>query len=92
MEWIVVTVIIALAGLFMTVGKPIINLNKNITTLNVNVKHFGEKLAEHDVMLKDQQEHAHESHKRLWEKNDEQDEKLNDHETRIKILEKSEER
>ena len=33
MEWIVVTVIIALVGLFMTVGKPIITLNGSITHL-----------------------------------------------------------
>ena len=30
MEWTVVTVIIALVGLFMTVGKPIITLNGSI--------------------------------------------------------------
>ena len=33
MEWTVVTVIIALVGLFMTVGKPIIALNGSITHL-----------------------------------------------------------
>ena len=33
MEWTVVTVIIALVGLFMTVGKPIITLNGSITHL-----------------------------------------------------------
>lgn len=33
MEWTVVTVIIALVGLFMAVGKPIITLNSSITHL-----------------------------------------------------------
>lgn len=87
MEWTVVLVITALVGLFVTVGVPIINLNKNITTLNVNFKHINEKLGDHDEAIKGQQKHAHESHQKLWDKNDEQDKQLNDHETRISILE-----
>ena len=88
MEWIVVTVLIALVGLFITIGMPILALNKNITTLNVNVKHINGKLVEHDEKLKNQQDRAHESHQRLWDKNGEQDKILNDHETRLQILEK----
>lgn len=30
----------------------------------------------------------HESHRRIWEHNEEQDEKLNNHETRLQVLEK----
>lgn len=37
MEWTVVTVLIALVGLFITVGKPILNLNQAITKLQVSV-------------------------------------------------------
>ena len=37
-EWGVVTVIIALVGLFATVSKPIIKLNKTITELSTDLK------------------------------------------------------
>ena len=37
-EWTVVTVIVALVGLFLTIGKPIITLNSNIVKLNLTVE------------------------------------------------------
>lgn len=89
-EWTVVGVIIALVGLFFTVGKPIINLNNNITLLNANIKRNSDEIAEQKRELKDQRKAAHESHEKLWAKNGEQDDRLNDHETRIKILEHNE--
>ena len=69
MEWTVVTVIIALVGLFMTVGKPIITLNGSITHLQ-------------DAILE-----LREDIKVLTGRTDSQEEKLQDHETRISILE-----
>lgn len=86
-EWTVVTVLIALVGLFITVGKPIINLNKTMTTLNANVKHNSEELADLKSDFKSQRESAHESHQRLWDHNAKQDIKIQDHETRLGILE-----
>lgn len=69
MEWIVVTVIIALVGLFMTVGKPIITLNSSITHLQDAIDELREDI------------------KVLTGRTDSQEEKLQDHETRISILE-----
>lgn len=69
MEWTVVTVIIALVGLFMTVGKPIITLNSSITRLQ-------------DAILE-----LREDIKVLTNRTDNQEERLQDHETRISILE-----
>lgn len=69
MEWTVVTVIIALVGLFMTVGKPIITLNGSITHLQDAIEEFREDI------------------KVLTGRTDRQEEKLQDHETRISILE-----
>lgn len=69
MEWTVVTVIIALVGLFMTVGKPIITLNSSITRLQ-------------DAILE-----LREDIKVLTNRTDSQEERLQDHETRISILE-----
>ena len=69
MEWTVVTVMIALVGLFMTVGKPIITLNGSITHLQ-------------DAILE-----LREDIKVLTNRTDNQEERLQDHETRISILE-----
>ena len=86
-EWTVVTVLAALVGLFFTVGKPVINLNKTMTTLNINVEHNSQEVKELKDDLKQQRESAHESHTKLWEHNSKQDEKIQDHETRLGILE-----
>lgn len=88
-EWSVVTVIVAIVGLFATVSAPIISLNKNIATLNAEMKRSNARLDKHDLAFKEQQANAHESHQKLWDKNKEQDAKLQDHETRIQILEKT---
>lgn len=69
MEWTVVTVIIALVGLFMTIGKPIITLNGSITHLQDTIDELRE-----DIRV-------------LTGRTDNQEEKLQDHETRISILE-----
>ena len=69
MEWTVVTVIIALVGLFMTVGKPIITINSSITH------------------LQDALDELREDIKVLTGRTDNQEERLQDHETRISILE-----
>lgn len=87
MEWTVVTVLIAIAGLFVTVGKPVIDLNKNIVTLTYETKGLKSELAEQKVALAKQQDSAHESHRRLWEHNNEQDKTIADHESRIVNLE-----
>lgn len=69
MEWTVVTVIIALVGLFMTVGKPVITLNSSITHLQDAINELREDI------------------KVLTGRTDNQEERLQDHETRISILE-----
>lgn len=69
MEWTVITVIIALVGLFMTIGKPIITLNGSITHLQDAIDELREDI------------------KVLTGRTDNQEEILQDHETRISILE-----
>lgn len=86
-EWVVVTVIIALVGLFVTVGKPVINLNSNIVKLNCSVEALTEHQREQDAKLEAQACKASEAHEEIWEHERQQDKKLNDHETRIKGLE-----
>lgn len=81
MEWQIVTVIIALSGFAISIITPIIKLTKSITTLTVTLKQV-------DSRLTAQEQSSKNSHKRLWEKNEEQDEKLNDHERRITLIER----
>lgn len=81
MEWQVVTVIIALAGFAISIITPIIKLTKSITTLTVTLEQV-------DNRLTAQEQSSKNSHKRLWEKNEEQDEILNDHEKRITLIER----
>lgn len=78
-EWTVVTVIVALVGLFFTVGKPIINLNTNITILNENVRQQNERLNKFE-------EESSKEHDDIWKHEDEQDKALQDHAMRLHDL------
>lgn len=80
MEWTTVTVIIALVGLGAAVIKPIVSLTQSITKLTVVVERLERELDE-------QSEHSRESHRRLWDHNEEQDNRLDDHERRIHDME-----
>lgn len=88
MEWTVVTVVVALVGLFLTVGTPVLKLNSNIVRLNASIDALREKTERNEAELKDQKLHASESHRRIWEHNEEQDKQISDHENRITLLEK----
>lgn len=86
-EWTVVTVIIALVGLFFTVGKPVINLNSNIVKLSFSVESLQKRMDEQRGDIEEHKQHARNVHAKLWEHNEEQDSKLMDHEKRISHLE-----
>ena len=81
MEWQVVGVIVVLVGLAGSIIGPVIKLNSSITRLTVTM----ERLVKDVDIIK---ENSHDAHQRLWEKNDEQDKIINDHESRITSLEK----
>ena len=76
-----VGVLIALLGLLTAVVTPVVRLNSSITKLNTTMEHITKEV---DGLKTDN----HDSHKRLWDKNEEQDKALNDHETRITTLER----
>lgn len=79
-EWAVFGVLVAVAGFLAVVVPPIVNLTKSITRLTVVV----------DNLSKDM-ELQRKSNSKLWAHNDEQDGRLNDHETRLQLLERVEE-
>lgn len=87
-EWTVVTVIIVLVGLVATLVKPMLSLNTSMTKLTIS----NERLSEDLKGLTDKNSEAH---ARIWQHEDEQDKRLNDHdkqfdshESRIGALEK----
>lgn len=80
MEWTVVTVIIALVGLFVAVGAPIIRQTKTMTKLDSTMETLSSKLIELESKNSD-------SHRRIWDHNEKQDEQIHDHEIRIVKLE-----
>lgn len=80
MEWQVFGVIAALTAFVAAIVAPIIRLNASITKLTVTVER----------LVKDmdaQSRRSHDAHERLWEHQNEQDEKLTNHEIRITKLE-----
>lgn len=83
MEWTVVTVLIALIGLFLTVSKPIIKLNETITRLTMICDNLNRRFEKAEI-------DNHDGHKRLWEHNTAQDRLIEEHDKRITILEKNE--
>lgn len=78
--WDIVQVIVVLVGLLGGVMGPVLRLNSSMTKLNTTLNNVDER-------LKKQEEHSRESHIRIWQKNEEQDQKLENHEGRITRLE-----
>ena len=63
--------------------RPLINNVKAMTELNAAINKLSEQFSKFEV-------NNHDDHKRIWNKNDEQDMTLNNHETRLTLLEKGE--
>ncbi len=80
MTWEIALGIFALVGGIATIVKPMIDLTKSISALTVIVDEF-----RHD--LDEQRTRSKNAHERLWKHNEEQDEKIQDHELRIHSLE-----
>ena len=82
-EWQVVLVIIALAGLFATVGAPVLKLNATIAKLQASVDNLKKQ-------YEASQAKSNETHDRQWEQIHSNTERLVNHEARIENLEKRE--
>ena len=92
MEWTVFEVVAAIAALFLSIGVPVIRLNSSITKLTVMLERVEKDVAANRTALEKQRDAAKVSHEKLWRHNDEQDEMLQQHETRIQFLEKAKEK
>lgn len=80
-EYGVVIIVVAMITTAITIGAPVIKLNTAITKLIVKLDSLGKDFDELEI-------HNHESHRRIWEHNGKQDKRLEDHESRLKIIEK----
>ena len=83
MEWTTVTVIISLVGLVAALANPLTRLTRSITTLTVVVDRL-------QTDMEEQREHSRQSHQRIWEHNEKQDARLENHEGRLRDLEQKE--
>ena len=79
-KWDVVTVLIALVGFLGAIVGPIIKLTRAITQLTSAVEGM-----EKDVTALTTENRA--GHQRIWDHETEQDKRLSDHETRIRVME-----
>ena len=88
MEWTVFEVVAAIAALFLSIRVPVIRLNSSITKLTVMLERVEKDVAANRTALEQQRAAARASHEKLWRHNDEQDTQLQNHETRLQLLEK----
>ena len=87
MEWTVVGVLVTLIGLAAAVGGPMLKLNSTITRMNTLLESIDKRLTALEAGSQHQAEKASEAHRRIWAHMDENDGRLADHETRLKLLE-----
>lgn len=67
-------------GVGVVVVKPILQVVKSITELNESIKNLTGKVNIFEAA-------NDKAHKRIWDHNDEQDEKIQDHEKRLSLIE-----
>ncbi len=79
-EWTVVTALVVLLGLFAAVAKPIISLNSTITRLTDAVGVLEKNLEQ--IAGKNSEQHS-----RLWSHEARQDERLQELEMKVKMME-----
>lgn len=77
----------SLIGLFVVVGKPIMNSVKIMTELNSSISEIKADVIKLSSNLEKQTEHAREGRKKLWNAHDDLENKVGDHEKRINTLE-----
>ena len=80
MTWEIFLGIVAIIGFIVTVTTPLMKLSKTMTELNVNMQNLNQAM---NTLTANNTE----SHRRIWIHNDEQDEKLENHEKRITKIE-----
>lgn len=78
-EWVIFKDFVVIVGLIITVTTPLLKLNTSITKLKTLLESVVNKVETLDS-------NNTESHRRLWDKNEEQDKTLQNHEQRLHDL------
>ena len=78
---IIIGIIVGLITIFSFFLKPVINLNTTLTQLNSSLTVIKSDLSSYN-------DKNSKSHRRLWEHEEEQDRIINEHEIKIRLLQK----
>lgn len=89
-EWNVVTVIVVIVGLIGTVAAPLMKNTKAMTQLGGEIKNLIYRIEQNEKETNEIKVKASSRHKEIFERLDEQGEKINNHEGRISALENKE--
>lgn len=91
-EWDVVLVIVVLINMGLSIYNPLSKAQKDntkaMTELTVTMKNVTERLLGFEKDMEHFETKNNESHRRIWTHNADQDKKIEDHETRLQIIEK----
>ncbi len=79
-KWDVVVIIATLVALLSTIIAPIVKLTRAITRLTTTMENVEKNV---EALTADNRT----GHERIWDHEHEQDLRLNDHETRIRVIE-----
>jgi cell division protein FtsL len=86
-EWNIVTVIVVIVGLIGTVAAPLVKNTRAMTQLSGEIKNLIYRIEINEKETDELKVKASSRHKQIFERLDEQGEKLNNHEGRISALE-----
>lgn len=89
-EWNIVTVIVVIVGLIGTVAAPLMKNTRAMTQLGAEIKNLIYRIEINEKETNEIKVKASSRHKEIFERLDEQGEKINNHEGRISALEHKE--
>lgn len=89
-EWNIVTVIVVIVGLIGTVAAPLMKNTRAMTQLGGEIKNLIYRIEQNEKETNEIKVKASSRHKEIFERLDEQGEKINNHEGRISALEHKE--
>ena len=91
-EWNIVTVVVVIVGLIGTVAAPLVKNTRAMTQLSGEIKNLIYRIEMNEKETDELKVKASSRHKQIFERLDEQGEKINNHEVRISALEHKEDK
>lgn len=85
-EWGVVGVIVVIVGLLATVTAPLISNTKAMTKLSSSIEHLSYRVTKEEEELNGFKEKSSQTHKRIYEKIDNHENRIDDLEYKTKNL------